>query len=116
MRLRGEEASGGCSRRRLRMDTTRKAGAARGRYLVAMRPEPVAAADTREMAQLLGLRPDLMRDVLGSALPRIMGSRSTLEEAEALARVLTARGRESIAWDRELPLISLFQAEKLLME
>ncbi|MFL5344717.1 MAG: hypothetical protein ACJ8AT_07980 [Hyalangium sp.] len=98
------------------METTRKAVATRGRFLVAMRPEPAAAEDTRDMARLLGLRPDLMRDVLGSALPRIIGSRSTLEEAESLARVLTARGRESIAWDRELPLISVFPAERLLME
>ena len=31
---------------------------------------------------------------------------ATRTEAESLARVLTARGRESIAWDREVPLVS----------
>jgi hypothetical protein len=98
------------------MDTTRKAVATKGRFLVAMRPEPAATADTIEMARLLGMSPTLVRNVLGGALPRIIGSRSTLEEAESLARVLTARGRESVAWDRELPLISVFQAERLLME
>ncbi|WP_224240982.1 hypothetical protein [Hyalangium gracile] len=99
------------------MESTRKGGVApRGRFLVAMRPEPAAAADTREMARLLGLSPELTRDVLGGALPRIIGSRSSLEEAESLARVLTARGRESIAWDRELPLVTLIQGERLLIE
>jgi hypothetical protein len=39
-----------------------------------------------------------------------------LEEAESLARVLTARGRESIAWDRELPGVTLFQAVRLMLE
>ena len=33
-----------------------------------------------------------------------------------LARVLTARGRESIAWDRELPLVTLFQGDRLVLE
>jgi hypothetical protein len=98
------------------MESTRKPVATRGRFLVAMRPEPAATEDTLEMARLLGLSPTLVRNVLGGALPRIIGSRSSLEEAESLARVLTARGRESIAWDRELPLISLFQAGRLLME
>jgi hypothetical protein len=98
------------------MDSSRKAIAARGRFLVAMRPEPAAASDTREMAQLLGMHPELLRDVLGSALPRIIGSRSSLEEAEALARVLTARGRESVAWDREAPPLPLFQSERLVLD
>jgi hypothetical protein len=98
------------------MQTTRKAGAPRGRFLVAMRPEPAAAAETGEMARLLGLSPEQARDALGGALPRIIGARSSLEEAESLARVLTARGRESIAWDREVPLVALFHAERLVVE
>lgn len=98
------------------MQTPRKAGAPRGRFLVAMRPEPAAAAETGEMAKLLGLSPDQTRAALGGALPRIIGARSSLEEAESLARVLTARGRESIAWDREVPLVTLFQADRLVLE
>ena len=81
-----------------------------------MRPEPAANEDMREMARLLGTSPALAREALGSALPRIIGSRSSMEEAEALARVLTARGRESIAWDRERPLVQLFEAERLVLE
>ncbi|HEX8706306.1 MAG TPA: hypothetical protein VF815_46150 [Myxococcaceae bacterium] len=68
------------------------------------------------MASLLRLSPEAVREVVGGAWPRIIASRSTLEEAESLARVLTARGRESVAWDREQPLDSLFQAERLMLE
>lgn len=70
----------------------------------------------REMAQLLGMQPDAVRDALGSAWPRIIASRSSLADAEGLARVLTARGREAIAWDRESPLVTLFHADRFLME
>jgi hypothetical protein len=99
------------------VESTRKPMVApRGRFLVAMRPEPATAENAQEMARLLGMKPELVRDVLGGSLPRVIASRSTLHEAESLARVLTARGRESIVWDRELPGVSLFQAERLTLE
>jgi hypothetical protein len=81
-----------------------------------MRPEPATTENAQEMAKLLGMKPELVRDVLGGSLPRIVASRSSLHEAESLARVLTARGRESVVWDRELPGVSLFQAERLMLE
>jgi hypothetical protein len=98
------------------VESPRKGVAPRGRYLVAMRPEPAASDDMREMARVLGMQPDQVRDALGSAYPRIVASRASLQDAEGLARVLTARGREAIAWDRETPLVSLFQADRFLME
>lgn len=99
------------------MDSTRKPTVApRGRFLVAMRPEPATAENAQEMARLLGMKAETVRDVLGGSLPRVIASRSALHEAESLARVLTARGRESIVWDRELPGISLFQAERFMLE
>lgn len=98
------------------MESTRKGAPQRGRFLVAMRPEPATAENIREMASLLRLSPEAVREVVGGAWPRIIASRSSLEEADGLARVLTARGREAIAWDREAPLVSLFQAERLLLD
>lgn len=99
------------------MENTRKpAVVPRGRFLVAMRPEPATGDNAQEMARLLGMKPELVPDVLGGSLPRVVASRSALHEAESLARVLTARGRESIVWDRELPGISLFQAERFMLE
>jgi hypothetical protein len=98
------------------LESTRKSVPQRGRFLVAMRPESATAENIREMAALLRLNPVSVREVVGGAWPRIIASRSSLEEAEALARVLTARGRESVAWDREAPGVSLFQAERLLLE
>jgi hypothetical protein len=99
------------------VDSTRKpAVAPRGRFLVAMRPEPATAENAQEMARLLGMKPETARDVLGGSLPRVIASRAALHEAESLARVLTARGRESIVWDRELPGVSLFQAERFMLE
>jgi hypothetical protein len=81
-----------------------------------MRPEPATTENAQEMARLLGMKPELVRDVLGGSLPRVIATRSSLSEAESLARVLTVRGREAIAWDRELPGVSLFQAERLVLE
>ena len=99
------------------MDSTRKpAVAPRARFLVAMRPEAATGESAQEMARLLGMKPETARDVLGGSLPRVVASRSALHEAESLARVLTARGRESIVWDREVPGVSLFQAERLMLE
>lgn len=100
------------------METTRKGAPQpqRERFLVAMRPEPVAAKDAAAMASLLGMKPELVRDVFGGAWPRIIASRSSLEQAESLARVLTARGRESVAWDRESLSIALFPVERLRVE
>jgi hypothetical protein len=99
------------------VDSTRKpAVAPRGRFLVAMRPEAATGENAQEMARLLGMKPETARDVLGGSLPRVVASRSALHEAESLARVLTARGRESIVWDREVPGVSLFQAERLMLE
>jgi hypothetical protein len=101
------------------MESTYHKGAAagpRGRFLIAMRPEPATAENAAEMARMLGMKPELMKDVLGGALPRVIASRSTREEADALARILSARGRESVAWDRESPQSPLFQAERLTLE
>lgn len=88
----------------------------RGRFLIAMRPEPATPENAAEMARMLGMKPELVKDVLGGALPRVIASRSTREEAEGLARILSARGRESIAWDRESPQSPLFQAERLTLD
>ena len=99
------------------MESTHKPGVApRGRFLIAMRPEPASSENAAELARLLGTKPEELQDVLGGALPRVIASRSSLEDAEALARVLTARGRESVAWDRESPRTPLFHAERLLLE
>jgi hypothetical protein len=98
------------------VESMRKGLPQRGRFLVAMRPEPATAESIREMAALLRLSPEAVREVVGGAWPRVIASRSSLEEADSLARVLTARGREAIAWDREVPLVSLFQAERLVLD
>jgi hypothetical protein len=98
------------------VDSTRKPVVPRSRFLVAMRPEPATGESAQEMARLLGMKPETVRDVLGGSLPRVVASRSALHEAESLVRVLTARGRDSIVWDRELPGVSLFQAERLMLE
>ncbi len=98
------------------MESPRKGLPQQGRFLVAMRPEPVTAESIREMASLLRMSPVAVREVVGGAWPRIIASRSSLAEADSLARVLTARGREAIAWDREVPLVSLFHAERLLLD
>lgn len=98
------------------MESSRKGLPQQGRFLVAMRPEAATAENIREMASLLRLTPEAVREVVGGSWPRIIASRSTQEEADSLARVLTARGREAIAWDREAPLESLFRAERLLLD
>jgi hypothetical protein len=98
------------------VESSRKGLPQQGRFLVAMRPEPATAENLREMASMLRLSPEAVRELVGGSWPRIIASRSTLQEAEALARVLTARGREAIAWDRESPLVSLFQAERLMLD
>ena len=103
-------------RRWRQVESSRKGLPQQGRFLVAMRPEAATAENLREMASLLRLSPEAVREVVGGAWPRIVASRSTLAEAESLARVLTARGRESVAWDREQPLASLFQAERMVLE
>ena len=97
------------------MDTPRREVTPPGRYLVAMRPE-ASTADAQGTARVLGLAPEVVRDVFGGGWPRIIASRSSWGEAESLVRVLTARGREAIAWDREMPLVELFHAESLLVE
>ncbi len=97
------------------MDIPRKGVVPRGRFLVAMRPE-ATAAEARELGRVLGLKPELTRDVLGGSAPRVIAARSTQEEADALARVLTARGREAVAWDSTTPLVELFYAESLQLE
>lgn len=97
------------------MNSSRKEATPPARYLVATRPETSAEA-AQGMARTLGLPVESLRDVLGGGWPRIVASRSTLAEAESLARVLNARGREAIAWDREAPLLELFQAERVLVE
>jgi hypothetical protein len=81
-----------------------------------MRPEPATAENLRELASLLRMSPEAVREVVGGSWPRIVASRSSQEEADSLARVLTARGREAIAWDRQAPLVSLFQAERMMLE
>ena len=98
------------------VESSRKGLPQQGRFLVAMRPEPATAENLREMAALLRLSPEAVREVVGGAWPRIIASRSTLEEADSLARVLTARGREAIAWDREQPLVALFRAERMMLD
>ena len=97
------------------MDAPRKGGVTQERFLVAMRPEP-ASADVGVTAKLLGLKPEMVRDVFGGGWPRIIASRASLADAESLARVLTARGREAVAWDREFPLVELLHAERFQVE
>ena len=97
------------------MDGSRKEETSPARYLVAMRPE-TSVADAQGTARVLGLSPELVRDVFGGGWPRIIAARSTWTEAESLARVLNARGREAVAWDRESPLVELFHAASLLVE
>jgi len=103
-------------RRWRKVESSRKALPQQGRFLVAMRPEPATAENLRELASLLRLSPEAVREVVGGSWPRIVASRSSLEEADSLARVLTARGREAVAWDREQPLASLFQAERMMLD
>lgn len=100
------------------MESSYKGGAPgpRGRFLIAMRPEPASPEIAAELARLTGMSPELMKDVVGGSLPRVIASRSTREDAEALARILTARGREAVAWDRESLQSPLFQAERLTLE
>lgn len=97
------------------MDSARRGGAPRGRFLVAMRPEPTSS-DAQDLGRVLGLSPELARDVFGGGWPRIIAARSSWEEADALARVLSARGREAVAWDTASPLVELFHAETLQVE